>query len=452
MAIYEELMGNPFVDAGVSAICEWLKKEPNKIDQPDLIEMMDTFAPIMCKQEWLNKLMFIFTIGGKATNPSFKGNVVARLMDHWKGYLTNIEELGFIGDCLGCGRRKAKFSLIKMDVPLTGSGNLLNFFPLFDKGIGYCAACALAIQFLPLALIASGGKFLMVHSNSERVQRYWVRLCLDDIRRQILRNEVTGCFNPGYKNPHNGLFAMTQELMSRYEARWSAENAVIQLYHFTNDNRSPWLNIYQLPAEVFKFLAYVYERQFQSAWKEIVKSGYRKVKWDEIQSEDEYKNKYNLVYEWLLEGRSILGFFLNRSERQVRGDWELVTLYLREVYKMNESRLETLKRVGENISDSIKQSGNTKRLGQMERTVRYAEFRNVLLRIIRDRISQGQGNPLFSLDEYMMELFPETAGEFTDWRETKDLLLFCIYETLHDWLKSQELSEVVEEPEEETEE
>ena len=24
MAIYEKLMGNPFVDAGVSAICEWL--------------------------------------------------------------------------------------------------------------------------------------------------------------------------------------------------------------------------------------------------------------------------------------------------------------------------------------------------------------------------------------------------------------------------------------------
>ena len=31
-------------------------------------------------------------------------------------------------------------------------------------------------------------------------------------------------------------------------------------------------------------------------------------------------------------------------------------------------------------------------------------------------------------------LFPESSNQTTFWRETRDLLVFRIYETLHDWL------------------
>ena len=42
--------------------------------------------------------------------------------------------------------------------------------------------------------------------------------------------------------------------------------------------------------------------------------------------------------------------------------------------------------------------------------------------------------PLFSLDDYVAHLFPESLNQTTFWRETRDLLVFRIYETLHDWL------------------
>ena len=116
---------------------------------------------------------------------------------------------------------------------------------------------------------------------------------------------------------------------------------------------------------------------------------------------------------------------------------------------MNEERLRALKRVGDAIAESIHQSGSTRRLGQLERAGSYRELRNILRFIIRDRIGQGSAEPLFSLDEYVEYIFPETSSEFTEWSETRDLVVFRIYEKLHNWLSNRELPEIEEEEAEE---
>ena len=114
---------------------------------------------------------------------------------------------------------------------------------------------------------------------------------------------------------------------------------------------------------------------------------------------------------------------------------------------MDEGRLATLKRVGDAIAESIRRLDNTRWLGQLESARRYRECRNILRFIVRERIGQGEAEPLFSLDEYVEHLFPDTGSEFTEWRETRDLLVFRIYETLHDWLRERELPEAEEETE-----
>lgn len=245
---------------------------------------------------------------------------------------------------------------------------------------------------------------------------------------------------------------MTQELMSRYEARWSEESATMQIYCFSNYQQGPELDIYTLPANVFRFLSYVWERQFQEAWKEIVRSGYVKMNWNKVESENDYKNYTNLVYERLLIDRSIIQFFINPQERKARGNWELISIYLKEVRRMNENRLNIIKRVGDDIAESIQQSGKIRRLLQLERAGNYRELRNILRFIIKDRIYQRQPEPLFSLDEYTEYLFPEASGEFTEWTETRDIIVFRIYETLHNWLTQRELPEIEEEITEEVSE
>ena len=222
--------------------------------------------------------------------------------------------------------------------------------------------------------------------------------------------------------------------MVRYEETRLNENITLQIYYFSNYGQGPELEIFHLPAPVFRFLRYAYQNEFRRAWQQIVRSGYRWVKWDKVESEEDYKNNRNLVYEFLLQGQSILGFFINKPARKVRGNWELLSLYLKEVRNMDESRLNAIKQVGDSIAESIRKSERDRRLRQLESAGSYGECRNVLRFVIRDRIQQGEETPLFSIDDYIEHLFPVSADQTTFWRETRDLLVFRIYETLHPWL------------------
>ena len=438
--IYTEMMGNPFVDSSVSGICEWLDlDQPNEIDLEDLEELIEEVAPLMqkppekSKPGW-NNLYSIFP-NSVLVNPSYKNkNRVLLLSDLCHSYLSQIEPLGTMGNCLGCGRRDSKNILLdRSNIPLTGSGALLNFFPSFQQGIGYCGACALAVQFLPLSLVATSGQFLMLHANRWLAQRYWSRSCVEDVQRQYSRQEMSGCYNPGYPNKKNALFFMAQEMIS-YEEENELENLSLTIYDFSNYGQEPKLDLYQIPSKLFNFLRYCYQSQFKSDWLNIVRSGYQKVDWGKVESEDDYKNKRNFVFERLLRQKSILGFFLNRKEKNVRASWSLLSIYLQEVRGMELTRIEAIQRIGDSIAETIRQSGRDRRLGQLERSKTYAECRNILRFLIQDRIAQGQSEPLFTLKDYVEYLFPDTGQEFTSWRESRDLLLFHLYSQLHDWL------------------
>ena len=103
---------------------------------------------------------------------------------------------------------------------------------------------------------------------------------------------------------------------------------------------------------------------------------------------------------------------------------------------MEQTRLEKIKQVGNLIAECIQESGSDKRLIRLERAKSYEACRTVLLYIIRERIKLEAEKPLFSLDDYMEHLFPESEDfSATPWRETRDLLLFRIYEQLHNWLQ-----------------
>ncbi len=431
MPIYEKLMGNPFVDAGVCGICEWLGRnvQPEQITTDDLQEVVNDVAPIMQTDAGWGNLHSIFP-NSVLTNAAFrKKDQVELFQNECKGYIDKISELQQAGDCMGCGRRNANTWLSRTNVPLTGGENS-NYFPAFSEGAGYCAACSLAIQMSPLVYMGTAGKFLTLHSNSWKAMRSWTRACVEDIRRQQLQKDITGCFNPDYKNPRNGMFYMARK-MAQYREMRTDEHISIQVYCWTNYNQGPELEVFYMPAQVFKFLRIVYMGKFNAAWQEIVRAGYgSKINWDKVESEDDYKNRTNRVYENLLQNISILGYFLNRRHRKPRGNWELLSLYLKEVREMNELRLNALKQVGDFIAESIQKTNKVSRLRNLERARSYTAFRNVLRYVIRDRIREGENEPLFSLDDYVEHLFPEPQF----WSETRDLLTFRIYENLHDWL------------------
>lgn len=441
-----EWTGNPFVDSGIAAILEHCRKKvPEEINKDDLTTISELLQQVYVAEKWKKNIYSIF-LNYPLSQPSYKTEAKKRekLKEFLDNLLDGVEPLGEIGDCIACGRRVTRKRKNRQHIPMTGSGGALNFFSYTSEGADYCDTCAFAVQCSPLTYYACG-KLAMLHSNSAKVMHYWAKRSLANVQKQIALNDYTGCFNEGYTNPQNALFHMTQDLILTYDERWAEENATIRLYHFTNYIQGPDLDIYDLPAPVFRFLAEVQTHPRRKDWYGIVRRGYYFIKnGKEIsfsiigKSESDYRNSKNRVYLNLLAGRSILPRFLNIQTRVAYGDYSLLALYLREILAMDKKRIETVKRIADEIAVFIRSSPDgKKRLRNLEESVKFRDFCNVLRRISRGRIAQRAQAPLFTLDEFAEQLFPDGALGFG---ETRYLILFRLYEQLHDWLLAEGLT------------
>jgi CRISPR-associated protein Cst1 len=293
-----QFTGNPFVDAGIWAICEWCqKKRPEDLLKDDLRMIVEDIVPLYLTPAWSKGLYSIFP-NNPITNPSVKDKK-ARMSKFLNELLREIAPatIDGSGNCISCGRKNVKTVRTKTEIPLLGSGSLINYFPNGQSGGDYCPACTFAVQFSPLILY-SCVKLLLLHSNSNKVMRYWARRAIQDIRRQILERDYGGCFNENFNNPRNALFHIIQDIVLGYDERWSDENPSITLYHFTNYNQGPDLDLYYVPTQVFRFLAYMRQHEKYPQWMQIVRRGYVRVDWDKIKEEEDYKNKTNIVYNY----------------------------------------------------------------------------------------------------------------------------------------------------------
>lgn len=478
-----EWTGNPFVDSGIAAILAHHKKRtPADVTLRNLSETGDLLQKVYGEGSWTTNLYSIF-VNYPLNQSSYNlwevfdkqtGKIIPPLMAKQKAtkyvtqnpdcdcrlaaketankkqeafetfistFLKHVEPLSEIGNCIACGRRKTRQRINRQHVPLTGSGGLLNFFSFTADGADYCDTCAFVIQCSPLTYY-SCGKLALLHSNSAKVMRRWATKTVAHVQQQIALNNFTGCFNEGYTNPQNALFHLAQDLILKAEDDWREDNPSLRLYHFTNYGQKPQLDIYDLPAPVFKFLAEVKGHPRFRDWRQVVNRGFYFMKKGQQvnlsvkgKPESDFKNSKNKVYQSLLAGRSILHRFLNTRLHKAYGDFSLLEVYLTEVLAMDKTRIETVKKVADEIAKFIRQSPKGKnRLRNLEASVKFRDFCNVLRRISNERIVLKAEKPLFTLDEFAEHLFPEGALTFG---ETRYLILFRLYEQLHDWLLEQ---------------
>lgn len=439
-----DFTGNPFVDAGIWAISQWVGKKPDELDKEDLKNSADDLVDLYIEKSWSKALYSIFP-NNPLINPSVKGEEKKKIayMNLLEELINKTEYLGDHGNCIACGRRniqlidsnsgKGSSRFAKDKIPLSGSKSMINYFSFGVDGADYCPACALAVQFSPLVTY-SCVLMLLMHSNSEKIMKYWSKRSINNVKAQILTKNFTGCFNEGYKNPKNAVFHIIQDIILKQDERWYLEKPSIIFYHFTNYIQGPSLDIYSIPTTVFRFLAFISQDEKFEDWLRIVRRGYKFVDWENVKVENEYKNRENTVYNNLLEDKSIIRFFIDRKNKEAIGGWDLMSHYLEEVRKMDEKRIGAIKKVGDELSDYIMELDDIKTLNRLEMAKDYRNFRNILRIVIKKRIANGIENPLFTFDDYVNYLFPE--GNLT-WRETQDLILFRIYEKLQPWIIQQ---------------
>lgn len=429
--IIYKFTGNPFVDAGIWALSQWIGKEPEKLNKEDLKGVIDEVTSIYLNKKWSKNLFSVFP-NNPLTNPAVKDKK-ERYSNFLMELMEDIDFEGVSGDCISCGRRNKIEREGKDKIPLTGSKKFVNYFSYGTDGADYCPACTFAVQFVPLVMYACGN-MLLLHSNSAKVMKYWSRKAIGNVKKQINAGEFTGCFNEGYKNPVNALFHVIQDMILHYNERWYFEKPSIDFYHFTNYNQGPDLSIYHIPTPVFTFLAYIPQHEKYDDWLRIVRKGYRHVNWEKVKEEGDYKNNPNLVYNNLLKGKSIIGFFIDRKNKEAIGGWDLLSNYLEEVRNMNEKRINAIKEVADKLAEYIETADDMKTLKKLETATNYRNYRNILRIIVKKRIENAIPDPLFTFDNYVNYLFPE--GNLT-WRETQDLILFRIYEKLQPWIIKQ---------------
>lgn len=438
-----EWTGNPFVDSGIAAILAHRKRhKPEDVTHDDLRAMSELIQQVYVSGKWRKTIYSIF-LNYPLIQPSYKTEERKRekLKEFVELLLNAAEPVGISGDCIACGRRKVTKRKNRQHVPMTGSNGALNYFSFTADGADYCDTCAFVVQCSPFTYYACG-KLALLHSNSAKVMRRWAARTIADVQQQIASDGFTGCFNEGYTNPQNALFHLAQDLIVRAGDDWLDENPSLRLYHFTNYIQGPELDIFDLPAPVFKFLAEVRRHPRLRDWKRIVNRGFYFVKKGqqinlsvEGKPEGEYKNSKNRVYQALLAGRSILHRFINIKLHKAYGDFTLLKLYLTEVLAMDKTRIETVRKVADEIAVFIRQSPKgERRLRNLEASVKFRDFCNVLRRISNERIALKAEKPLFTLDEFAEHLFPDGALTFG---ETRYLILFRLYEQLHDWLLEQ---------------
>ena len=437
------ITGNPFVDSGIFALKNRLKKDISNITVDDLKVECQKISDLYVTKAWQTNMYTFFPNSVLVHNrtkddPNLNKLYLEKLNDL-------IEAIGpkqNSGSCMACGRYDATDNYVRDYIPLTGSNSLLNYFSYANTGADYCPLCTLLVQFSPLVMYRCGGKMIALHSDSLKVMDFWSKKAINDVDFQISSGEYAGCYNKGITKPTNAIFEIIANVIESSD-RWRGENPSLNFYYFTNYNQGAELDIFSLPTEVFNFLTEI-PLDDKSNWKFIVKKSYRFVKWDKVENEEDYKNNPNTIYENLLAGKSILKSFFSVKYKRTYCSWKLVNSYMREVWNMDEKRINVIKDVGDRLSDFIKNNDSRKTLSDLEQASNYNNFRNVLRKVLVKKIKNNDDELLFTFDEYTLNLFPE--GNMT-WRETQDLLLFRIYENLQEWLVEKDYVEEVSEDE-----
>lgn len=437
--IYPHFTGNPFVDAGIAALCALNRKdEPQQISKDDLDGSADYISDLYLT--W-PKLGNLFTQNCTLLNPSNRTNREAKYKAELKELAENINPASASGSCAACGTREANVSRIfREKYPLTGSGDLVNYFSFFEPGFPICAACAFAVQFTPLYLISSAepkkveskeflcskcqrkatyqvegvsycsqhlpftkNSLFLAHSHNTKVMLSLAKDALTYIRGQVASGASPHYYSKFHISDVNECTVkLARHLISISEAY--GEPVSVRLYSFVNSGQINLLDFTDLPTQVFAFLENANLRGLNKNLNEL------------------FGNSSREIYRRLVNEESIKYFFVRRKEREIIGGWELFELYLEEVERMEKERLEVIKRVGQRLYQYL-EATNFKKLKDIEMAGKYGEFRMELTRIQKEKL-------VWEIDDEPFLFHHDKEGAIL-WRETQSILLAFIYAQMH---------------------
>lgn len=438
--------GDPFADIGGIVLRLLIKEKGTE----DIMQIIEDTAKLYVN-DWKGKLHAFF-LNSTITQAAFKGNRKLTETVKFFSALLN-DELPFEeGYCRILGEKTKVFTGGRDNHILSGSGTFINFHHAFQGGIMLSKEALIRMFFVPMGCLQLSDKIALLYSNKEELVEYFVAENVAENSRQIASRITDGIYRSDFKNPSSALFDFALRWI-RIAKKDFIENTEINLYHFTNFGASPEVNLYNFSAALFSFYSRVQYRTWQSDWNRFAYSYFyqknatynyssgtflvkEKKEVKELEHGD-FKTWRNGVYEGLLSGKSIRRAMLNWVEKKRQPlNFEIVKLYQIMLRDMNEKTLKIIERIADYV---LEDSGNIKKnVRALQKPTQAFAFRTTLRRMEEKNLAQQRQDPLFTLEEYALELFPDG----TYWQEIQDLLLIAIYQKMHEqkiWLDDEAL-------------
>ncbi len=272
--------GNPFVDAGIAAMCAAADVE--SLDQLDdnaidyavrqLVNVMTSSAAFVSRtngkktSKFSTSEMSVIFPNGIHANPSGKADkqretYISRVNSRRIGIAQDVET----GELCYLSGNLAAFRAGKSEFPMLDSKDLRNFHPEHQAGHALSADNALAMEFFPFSVLRTGkneGYFWFVHTANIELAILCSKLTQKTMNSQISAGEGLGFFGEwriASKNPESAFIALIRDVMTpggnnpvtSKELRKSG--LPVTAYVFSNDNRSTEMRGQDLPSELFDY-------------------------------------------------------------------------------------------------------------------------------------------------------------------------------------------------------
>lgn len=483
--------GHPLVDVGIATITAFAGKgDPAHLTESDL----DAIADYMDAHYIVDPLKSFLTVAfpnSGFTNPAFektphrRAAYAARVL---RAYKSDAPRLS--GErCIYTGLPAAGWAFKDKDdvppgrayrqhIPLLTGEEIVNFFPEGRAGLPISGEAMLALQALPLGCAKVAGRLLAVHSDDPELTLRFAGKFLEQNKRAILHARSVGDSKLVDAGPHRARTFLVDTLLAierkrQEDAKGREAPASLTAYYFTNSGQGADLQIYHLPLEITDFLRVAQSAKYSHQWEKLCRRGWELTRPKRGQAEAPAP-RYNALYEDLFQlpeasAAFIRCYFLRIPRRSPPpGDpsasyspvreadlvfWPLTDLFLRKVVKMDETRIQHIRDLGDRLAEYVNTQNDRRFFQTLLMARRYDDIRRVLISASVSEIKRGRP-PLVAFDPYIAIFEEGTDLPHADWRLARDLVLIRMVERLYHlgWFgqHAEELPEVTEEISEET--
>lgn len=465
-AIYQ-WTGHPLVDMGIATLVLFAgRKHPSELTLHDLESFAAYTERAIGAKVISSHASVLFTSNVSYLQPSFSADrkqaEAARVFRAFN--LPPGEE-----HCVYCGKDCARLDsatgrAYRDLIPLLTGRGIVNFAPSGQHGLPVCGFCLTALQALVLGAPSCEGRALVLSADDPEVLLAVMQngRWLEGLKVRIDLSLATGEKGDGWRAPRTRL---VEQLVALERDHQALRPSGFTIFHASNSGQGPSIDIYNLGAEVARFVRRAQAPAYSEAWRAVEMRSWQDAKRKAAGREpDPGERAYwrNWFYDALFglpqtAGRVIEQYLLRPTLRKVREAphtshtplWGLAELLIMEVLQVEKDRSDRIRMLADALADEVAGNNDRPLFRRILMGRTYPAMRATLIQASTRRLNRGT-SPLVDFDGYL-SIFEE-GEDFpaTDWRLAWDLVKIRLLDQLYErgWFRTNPdaAQEVAEDP------